>query len=139
MICATKYCRNEANHGRFCKACDHKKWRIAHPLQYAYNTLRQNAKRRGKAFDLSLADFAMFCTKTLYLRGKGRAADSFSIDRIDNSKGYTRDNIQVLTLAENSSKRNRKMLVFDYQSPETTKVIQLEPIYKREGFKRKTG
>lgn len=38
--------------------------------------------------------------------------DSFSIDRIDSSKGYTKDNIQLIRWGVNSIKSNMEMNVF---------------------------
>lgn len=58
------------------------------------------------------------------MAGKGRHADSYSVDRIDNDKGYTIDNIRVLTLSENASK-GAKILSYDYQTKHAT-VFQRE-------------
>lgn len=71
---------------------------------YAYSILKQNARRRGKEFTLTLEDFREFCDHTGYLLRKGRTSESASIDRIDSTKGYTPDNIQVLSFGENSAK-----------------------------------
>lgn len=73
-------------------------------MRSAYNNLKCNAKRRGKEFDLSFEDFEKLAIECDYLKGKGRKTSSYSIDRIDNTKGYTIDNIQVTTLGENSRK-----------------------------------
>jgi hypothetical protein len=73
-------------------------------LVYSYSYLKQNAKRRGKSFSLTLDQFKEFCNMTGYLMLKGKLKKSASIDRIDNSKGYSFDNIQVLTLSQNSAK-----------------------------------
>lgn len=70
----------------------------------AYYTLKSNAKRRGKEFDLTPEQFEQFCRKTLYIGYKGRTGTALSIDRIDSSKGYTMDNIVVLTNRENGAK-----------------------------------
>jgi hypothetical protein len=74
-------------------------------MRASYNTLRYNAKRRGKAFDLTFEQFKEFCRKTNYINKKGKTASSYSIDRIRPAEGYTVDNIQVLTLAANSLKK----------------------------------
>jgi hypothetical protein len=37
---------------------------------------------------------------------KGKNADSLSIDRINVNKGYSVDNIQILSLSNNTKKRN---------------------------------
>lgn len=136
MKCKTKHCRNEGK-PVICNTCRDRKFKEAHPEAYAYNKLKCNAKRRGKEFDLTINEFKEFCVKTQYLRGVGKFASSFSIDRIDPDKGYTKDNIQVLTLAENSRKLNRKVLIFDWKFPEMTTVKTLEPVILKEKFKRK--
>lgn len=43
----------------------------------------------------------------------GRTAHSYSVDRIDNTKGYIPGNIQALTIAQNSSK-GTKVLSYDW-------------------------
>ena len=65
-----------------------------------------NAKRRGKDFRLTLAEFELFCEQTNYLVLKGKTAKSASIDRIDHTRGYFIDNIQVLSLSDNSKKQH---------------------------------
>ena len=81
-----------------------RRYRAKNPVKYAYDTLKHNAKRRGKYFDLSFEDFQKFCYEFDYIQGKGKTKKSYSIDRIDNDKGYTIDNIRILTLEENSRK-----------------------------------
>ena len=73
-----------------------KAWKRAHPLEYAYQTTKDNAKRRGKEFTLTLEQFKRFCRKTNYITGKGRTKTSYSIDRIENHKGYTINNTRWL-------------------------------------------
>lgn len=103
--CGTPYCRNEKAPGRkICHKCRARRQAISNPVGYAYNNLKQNAKRRGKYFDLTLEEFTEFCRSTDYIDKKGKSRKSYSIDRIDNSKGYTISNIQILTLSENSKK-----------------------------------
>ena len=87
-----------------------RRYRERNPVAYAYSNLKQNARRRGKDFSLTLAEFEEFCTATNYLKGSGRSATCYHVDRIDETKGYSRDNIQLLTNAENS----RKYVRFTY-------------------------
>lgn len=90
-------------------------------MRSCFKTLRDNAKRRGKEFALTFEQFSRFCYETNYLAGKGRKSQSYSIDRRDNSKGYTIDNIRVLTVAENTRKKDRT-LIYDWET-NTAKVI----------------
>lgn len=94
-----------------------KKWREKNKLRYCWQTLKDNSKRRKIPFDITLEEFEQFCIKTDYLIGKGRTKDSYSIDRIDSSKGYTINNIQKLTVSENSQKA-RKILHYDWSNKE---------------------
>ncbi|MBA9076096.1 hypothetical protein [Rufibacter quisquiliarum] len=61
-----------------------------------------------------MEEFTKFCYETDVLHGRGRTATSYHIDRIDDTKGYTLDNIQVLTNAENIGKENRRRKVIAY-------------------------
>lgn len=113
-ICTEPYCRKLAKAGSRCYSCEKKRYAEAHPVKYAYQVLRQNARRRGKEFSLTFEQFEKFCYETDVLHGRGRSATSYHIDRIDDSKGYTIDNIQVLTNSENIQKENRRRKVICY-------------------------
>lgn len=103
--CATRWCRNEAaKTHRLCWNCQKRQWAEKNPVRYAYANLKQNARRRGKDFELTYEQFEAWSKKTEYIRGKGRKSESWHIDRIDESKGYTVDNIQVLSNKRNNYK-----------------------------------
>lgn len=114
--CATKFCRNtQPDRSRFCHTCASRKHRKKFPVRYAYDVLKMNAKRRGKEFDLTFADFKRFCRRSDYIAGKGRTKESYCIDRRDNKKGYTKNNIQILTISDNS-KKGARILVYDWHT-----------------------
>jgi hypothetical protein len=92
-------------------------YKLKNPEAYTFNVLRSNAKRRGVAFDLTLPEFTLFCMNTNYIEGKGKKGGSMSIDRIDPSVGYTVENIQILTLADNASKMHTDRAQRDTQAP----------------------
>lgn len=101
-LCCNAYCKRQARPGRWdCYNCHKKNFRIRHPLRYTYNTLKNNAKRRGKDFTLTFDQFAAFANKINYMNKKGTKAKSMSIDRIDEGRGYHFDNIQGLSIREN--------------------------------------
>lgn len=103
--CVAAFCKNKARAGhRFCHKCAHRYQKETNPLVYWYKSLKQNARRRGKEFSLTKEDFRFFCTSTGYLELKGKEGNKFSIDRIDPEKGYSLDNIQMITLSQNTSK-----------------------------------
>lgn len=76
--------------------------------------LKSSAKRRGIPFDLSTNDLdeigipitcPVLGIPIYYHRGKVKD-DSISIDRIDSSKGYTVDNIVIVSNRVNKLKSN---------------------------------
>jgi hypothetical protein len=87
--------------------------RQENPVKYAWQNLKDNAKRRGKEFTLTLEEFEKFAVKTAYMHRKGRGRFSYTIDRIDPEKGYTPDNIQVLTNSDNVRKMHIARLEVD--------------------------
>lgn len=105
--CATKYCRNTREKGcKICSKCRKRLYKERHPERYTFTYVKNNARRRGKEWTITIDEFIQFITQTGYLFGKGREKDKLSIDRIDPLKGYHIDNIQILTVSENSSKGN---------------------------------
>jgi len=96
-------------------------------MRSAYNNLRQNAKRRGKEFQISFEEFESFCVKSNYIAGKGRSAESFHVDREKEHLGYTIDNLQVLTNSENI----RKYLRYQHDQkgkPINFHVVKNQPV-----------
>lgn len=74
------------------------------PVKYTYHYVKNNAKRRGKEWGLSIEDFRKFCEEHKYIKKKGKQRWSMSIDRIDNNRGYFIDNIRPLFLGFNAAK-----------------------------------
>ena len=108
-LCEVKYCRNSRTlKDKICPKHRKRLHKEKDFLAYTFNLLKSNAKRRGKFFDLTLEQFKTFCINTGYMEGKGKKATSLSIDRKEVSKGYTIDNLQILTLRANSSKRHEE-------------------------------
>lgn len=89
---------------RICYSCRYKSYKERNPYRLAYTRLRGHAKARGKEFDLTFEQFKAFCINSNYLNCKGVRKESYHIDRIDETKGYTVDNIQLLTNTENVRK-----------------------------------
>lgn len=90
---------------RSCPACRKRDYNLKNPFHYVWQNLKYNAKRRGHEFLLTLEEFKLFCARTGYMELRGKTQDSMSIDRIDENRGYSLDNIQMITLRENSLKQ----------------------------------
>lgn len=111
--CKNERCHNvifpEFNRHRECPKCRHRKWCRKNRLKRLWYNLRVSANRRGYSFELyPFSKFRAWCylhsfKPKSYLPHKKRP----SIDRKDESQGYTFDNIQVLTVAANSIKSNK--------------------------------
>ncbi len=78
---------------------------MAHPLKYAFKNLRNRAKERGHDFHLTFQQYEQLAINTGYAQWRGKDGESFSLDRADRRKGYTIDNVRVITLAANSRKQ----------------------------------
>lgn len=96
-------------------------WRDNNPMMYCYMTLRDNAKRREINFELTFQQFSLFCYETKYIKRKGIYRKNYSIDRKDNTKGYTIDNICIMKTGDNCRK-GCKVVEFVYDSESQFKV-----------------
>jgi hypothetical protein len=106
--CEVPFCRKLAKRGKMCSAHKKAAWRKANPEHAAFLNLKQSAKRRNIAFELTLEQFREFCAATSFMKVKAKAKNFFSVDRIDSDKGYSICNIQVLTVSENSKKEHER-------------------------------
>ena len=105
-ICCAHGCKNKrATNDNLC--CKHRKRRKKEndPIGYTFDTLRSNAKRRGKVFTITLEYFRQFCEDTNYIELKGKSSHSASIDRKKAHLGYEPGNLQVLSLSDNTKKQ----------------------------------
>ncbi len=107
-LCISYRCtKKHLKKGRICWACQKKAHIKKDPVKYAYQVLKGNAKRRGKDFTLTLDYFRLLTEKTDYMRKKGITCKSLHIDRVDETKGYSNENIQVISLRQNVQKYHR--------------------------------
>lgn len=103
--CAVRYCRGvKPKTKRICHKCNKRRLKINNPVAYTYNTTKQNAKRRGKVFSLSLGYFQELCLETGYLENKGRTSTAMSLDRINPTFGYIEGNVRVIAYGVNSGR-----------------------------------
>ncbi len=85
-----------------------------------YNSAKQHAKKLGVEFTITEEDIVI-PTHCPYLKvvltnisGQGRVATNASLERIDNSKGYIKENVQVISDLANRMKQNatKEQLLF---------------------------
>ena len=90
--------------------------RERNPKKDIYDLCKSRAQRRGIYFDLKFEDIKwpthceiLGIELEFYPSGRGRACQNnkkASIDRIDSSKDYTADNIQIISVRANNIKTN---------------------------------
>lgn len=113
--------------GRICATCGSKRFKEEHLIKYTFNKIKQRAKARGISFKLTHEQFEKFCYNYKYIQKKGKEKDSYSIDRIDYSKGYVLGNVRAITLSENSKKGViEKKLRYDDQARRLRVILQEE-------------
>jgi hypothetical protein len=107
-LCKAYRCTNDhSKKDRFCSKHSKRYQKEKNEVSYVYNNAKSNAGRRKILFTLTLDEFKLFCKETNYLNLRGKKAGSASIDRVDPLKGYSYDNIQIMSLAENSAKMHK--------------------------------
>jgi hypothetical protein len=80
--------------------------------KHLWISARGSSKRRGKEFTISIEDIKIpeLCPflgiPLTCIRGKGYFSSNASIDRIDSTKGYVKDNIQVISRKANLMKND---------------------------------
>lgn len=112
--CPVLYCRRDSRPAprggpylhRLCSMHAKQACRLRDPAKILFHEMRGNAKRRGKDWSLTLEQFREIVAQQDYLDGRGCTRHCLHLDRIDNTKGYHFDNIQVITCAENVAKGN---------------------------------
>lgn len=79
--------------------------------KYLYDSAKARAKSRNEEFSINISDIIVpeLCPilgiKMYYHRGI-KHDDSYSLDRIDSNKGYTKENIWVISLRANRIKND---------------------------------
>jgi hypothetical protein len=88
------------------------KWMATHPEYRLWKQAKDSSKQRGLEFTITQAD-VIIPERCTYLgliltdiRDNGRHDSNISLDRIDNTKGYIKGNVQVISSKANFMKRN---------------------------------
>lgn len=94
-----------------CKTCNSERVKSQTPEWKMHQRAKQRSKETGREFSLLVSDIVIpdVCPilgiKLNMNSGKsGAYRNSPSLDRIDNSRGYTKDNIQVISQLANAMK-----------------------------------
>jgi len=111
-LCQVNFCtrisEKGARTGRSleCTVCRVRIWRANNPIRANYNAIKNKARRRKIPFTLTFEFFTKLCEDTGFHLLRGRLKDAYQIDRIDALRGYSDDNVQILTAADNREKSN---------------------------------
>ena len=107
----------------FCKECDKQRVYSRDKRKVLYNAAKKRAKDNNLDFNLDLDDIILpnecpiLNIKLQFNNGHAKD-DSYSIDRIDSSKGYIKGNIQIISFKANTIKSNATIeelgLVYSY-------------------------
>lgn len=104
MKCKHGCGKESAKNRRECNKCKSANWRKKNPILAIWFEIKRSAKRRNLDFNLEYNWFSDFVNNSPLLEIRGRSAESYSIDRKENDKGYIMGNLQVISKSENSKK-----------------------------------
>lgn len=88
-----------------------RKWRRANPQLHLYRAAKSRSKRKGIEFDIELSDVIIPKRCPLldceFIPGtKDNYKYSYSLDRIDSTKGYVKGNVWVISSIANTMKND---------------------------------
>jgi hypothetical protein len=95
----------------FCKECDNQRIYTRDKRGVLLNAAKKRAKDHNLAYNLNLNDIVLpdkcpiLGIELQFNTGKAKD-NSYSIDRIDNNKGYIKGNIQIISFKANTIKNN---------------------------------
>lgn len=105
------------------------KYREQHPIYYILKRAKDRACKLGLDFNLTEEDIVipmicpyLKCPLTLEL-GTGYQDTNISLDRIDNSKGYIKGNVEVISVLANKMKANSSWEQLERFSTEVLKRV----------------
>lgn len=91
---------------------ERQKWRVENQQEALWKSAKNNAVNKGREFSIIPTDIVIpeVCpylgTPITNIQGQGRVWTNASLDRKDSSKGYTKDNIQVISILANCMKQH---------------------------------
>ncbi len=116
-LCISPGCmKNHAPGRRICHMHYARRTKQFNPIFYTFNALRNNAKRRGRDFTLTLIQFKELIKDSGYMENKGRHSHELQVDRKRALEGYHFDNCQIITSEENMRKRFVDAKIMEYEA-----------------------
>ncbi len=95
----------------YCRACNTRRVKCQTPEWKMHQRAKQRAASSGREFDLEFSDIVIPAScpilgmpLVVHSGSSGGKPDSPSLDRIDSTRGYTKDNIQVISHRANVMK-----------------------------------
>lgn len=128
--CSEYYLRKRQ---RECRA-----WKRDNIKEYLYNSAKTRAKQRNEEFSIDLEDIIVpeLCPllgiKMQYNEGI-KQDNSYSLDRIDSTKGYIKDNVWVVSLRANRIKNDSTIEELEMILNNLKLHINSQHIVKRKG------
>lgn len=112
--CKKYRCKTQAmQKSRYCGKHKRQAEKKRNPISYRYSCLKQNAKKRGIVFTLTISEFREWCEKVQYLKKVGITKDSFNIDRVIASRGYEKNNLQLINMGLNTRKTHMDAILHE--------------------------
>jgi len=110
----TKHSKNKDGLQGSCRECNNKsskEWNANNKDSLILKRLKERSIQKGLDFDLTVADIDVTLKCPVFgfdLRRNHKVPlfNSPSVDRIDPTKGYTKDNIQIISQLANAMKQN---------------------------------
>ena len=105
------YCyKRKAENGNSCNICLNKRQEKS-IIYRLYTRAKSRSKKMGREFNIDISDIVLseYCPILhikLQLNANHAEDNSYSLDRIDSSKGYIKSNIQVISHRANQLKNN---------------------------------
>ena len=113
---AREWAKRDYDKNRDARVAMRKKWRHEHPEYVLLRNAKKRAKEKGLEFTLTAEDIHIPEVCPLLgipilrnLNGVGATPNSPTLDRIDTSKGYTRDNVWVTSWRANKLKSDASL------------------------------
>ncbi len=80
-----------------------KKWRLENPYEYAYQTQRNNAKRRGIDFNLTYEEWLSIWENSGHFNERGRKLGQYVMSRFNDIGDYSINNVEIIVMQKNQS------------------------------------